>query len=718
VPGDLLDQPRQIECLAVVDVVRLDEARREGLGATAQPLAALIRKVAQRADDVGDEGGKILVRARLHDRDRRLIGEETEQLDVAEVERRRVAAVEEFQHTDHAFVEVKRDAEDRPRQVTERRSHLGCQVLVGRNVGERHRLPAGGDQTGQSLVERNTALFDGGRVGADRHREDELVTVLVEKEEMSGGAGNRSDGGFDDQFEQTVVTDGGADRAGRGGEGERLAQLLRRAVGLDETAEPFDLGRLPRDGRSRLGQIVTAVPRRSVSHRRAPCHPPRIGPSYHASIGSDTWCARSGGRMPGVLRGRPRPPVPTLPNGVPFARKAKVQRSDDEEAEMKRDPMRRFVGAIVLVAWLAAPRATAAQATPVAGGGGVPMFRGDPAHTGVAPGPGPSGNPPAVLWSFKPNGFEVRSSPAVVDGTVYIGHGDHNLYALDAASGTVRWAFATGDHVVSSPAVADGTVVVGSDDGTLYAVDAATGDERWHLDAGGAVAASPVIANGTVYVVAKSGDFWAVDLQSGAPIIHGGASGTISSPAYVDGVVYVGCSCGALHALDMASMQQMWQFETGDAIASSPAVVDGVVYVGSDDGSVYAVDAATGKERWHAATGDKVESSPAVADGVVYVGSEDHALYALAAATGEVRWKLDLGDKVDSSPVVAAGVVYVGGEDNRFHAVDANTGKERWAVESEGDVYDSPAVIGGVVYFAAADGSVLAVGRPIGGEKG
>ena len=35
-PGDLLDQPRQVECLAVVDVVRLLEACGKRLGAGAQ----------------------------------------------------------------------------------------------------------------------------------------------------------------------------------------------------------------------------------------------------------------------------------------------------------------------------------------------------------------------------------------------------------------------------------------------------------------------------------------------------------------------------------------------------------------------------------------------------------------------------------------------------------------------------------------------------------
>ena len=56
-------------------------------------------------------------------------------------------------------------------------------------------------------------------------------------------------------------------------------------------------------------------------------------------------------------------------------------------------------------------------------------------------------------------------------GTVYIGSDDHKVYALDAATGRLRWAYYTGSSVDSSPAVAGGTVYVGSDNETVYALD-------------------------------------------------------------------------------------------------------------------------------------------------------------------------------------------------------------------------------------------------------
>ena len=72
-----------------------------------------------------------------------------------------------------------------------------------------------------------------------------------------------------------------------------------------------------------------------------------------------------------------------------------------------------------------------------------------------------------------------------------------------------------------------------------------------------------------------------------------------------------------------------WSLQTGSSVQSSPAVVNGVVYIGSNDGHVYALNAATGAKRWSFTTKGIVDSSPAVVNGVVYIGSSDQKVYAL-----------------------------------------------------------------------------------------
>ena len=86
-----------------------------------------------------------------------------------------------------------------------------------------------------------------------------------------------------------------------------------------------------------------------------------------------------------------------------------------------------------------------------------------------------------------------------------------------------------------------------------------------------------------------------------------------------------------------------WKFHTGGRVISSPAVVDGVVYVGSTDGNAYAIDAVSGAQKWKFETKAWEVSSPAVVSGVVYFLSYDGHLYALDAATAEVKWKFATG---------------------------------------------------------------------------
>ena len=102
------------------------------------------------------------------------------------------------------------------------------------------------------------------------------------------------------------------------------------------------------------------------------------------------------------------------------------------------------------------------------------MFGGGPARTGIHEGPGPEA-PVEAKWRFRTDGL-VRSSPAVVEGTVYIGSADvygeaSHVYAVDTASGEEQWRFQTDGGVSSSPAVVEGTVYVGSEDGHVYALE-------------------------------------------------------------------------------------------------------------------------------------------------------------------------------------------------------------------------------------------------------
>jgi eukaryotic-like serine/threonine-protein kinase len=358
-----------------------------------------------------------------------------------------------------------------------------------------------------------------------------------------------------------------------------------------------------------------------------------------------------------------------------------------------------------------------------------------------------SGPTPIVLreplWTFTTQG-EIWSSPTIQDGVIYFGSDDHFLYALELVKHQVKWKFKTNGLVRSRPAVVDERVYLTSDDNYLYAVDAQRGKEVWRFDLGKALRprgslesnewdysiSSPAVMDGTVFVGSANDNFYAVDASTGKEKWHFQARGPVrSSPAVAEGIVYFGDSYGMLHALDSQTGKEEWYFYTNNGYyaVSSPTVVDGIVYVGNRgmNPALYALTAQNGEQQWHLPfEGSWVDSSAALVDGIVYIGSSDWLrLSAIDAVTGNLKWQFKGSGYMWCSPAVANGMVYIGDTEQYFYAVNAATGQEAWRVQIgkaletvvsairpfHGGVVSSSVVADGVVYFGGLDGKLYAV---------
>jgi outer membrane protein assembly factor BamB len=354
-----------------------------------------------------------------------------------------------------------------------------------------------------------------------------------------------------------------------------------------------------------------------------------------------------------------------------------------------------LLAAVTAASVLLAGRVTA-QAVPA-----VPMFRGNPEHTGVSSARFFAGQG-GVRWRVQTGG-PVRSSPAVTATRVFIGSGDGSLYAIDRATGRSVWRFRAGSPVDASPAVAGGVVVAATLSGRMFAVDEVTGKLRWTLQTGPALPLNTAVAG--------DWDLWA------------------SSPVVVGQSVVIGGPDGVVYALDLSSGRVRWRATTTGRVRATPAVHDGLVVVGSWDGRIYALDLKTGAERWvHHTVGDSadvtqcgfdcraVQGSAAIDRGRVFVGSRDGALYALDLATGTRQWRVSHhGSWVIASPAVHDGRVFAGSSDGHFiQAVDAATGKELWHLRTDANVLASPLWLRGTLVVAthkthAPSGELLAV---------
>jgi outer membrane protein assembly factor BamB len=281
-----------------------------------------------------------------------------------------------------------------------------------------------------------------------------------------------------------------------------------------------------------------------------------------------------------------------------------------------------------------------------------------------------------------PDPFDVfLSSPAVWDGTVYVGSGDHNLYALDAQTGSLRWKFATGNVVHASPAIAGGIAYIGSWDRYFYALDARTGKLIWKF---------------------ATGDDRDIYNQVGIA----------SSAAVADGTVYFGCRDSHLYALDARTGSLRWKRdEHGSWVIGSPAIAGGAVfYTTSDERKFYGVDARTGSVRFSVGYGAFSFSSPSIAGNVAYYGTFDGRLYGVDVNSGKIvaRFSSDasaraLPQHLDKSGNLDLSTFY-GDSTLDGTIVGLN------AIYKLGSIAGSPAIAGGTLFIGSTEGTLYAIG--------
>jgi polyvinyl alcohol dehydrogenase (cytochrome) len=225
----------------------------------------------------------------------------------------------------------------------------------------------------------------------------------------------------------------------------------------------------------------------------------------------------------------------------------------------------------------------------------------------------------ALRWAF---GFDGEASaavqPVIVGSRVFVASGSGVMYSLGLDDGCLDWTFKADGGVRNGPTVGEaGAAGLGLFFGdlraTVYALDPATGTLRWKrkLDEHRAarISGSPVLYNGRIYVGVSSGE-----------------EASAMSPAY-------GCCTfrGSVAVLDAATGAVVWQTymiadeptpqgknaqgtqlwgPAGAAVWSSPTIdpATGSIYVATGDAytqpapptsdAVVALDLSTGAIKW------------------------------------------------------------------------------------------------------------------------
>ncbi|WP_049928814.1 PQQ-binding-like beta-propeller repeat protein [Halopiger goleimassiliensis] len=187
----------------------------------------------------------------------------------------------------------------------------------------------------------------------------------------------------------------------------------------------------------------------------------------------------------------------------------------------------------------------------------------------------------------------LSAVPAIDDDAAYLAS-DETVYAIDLATGDVRWEFQNEEAIDLrdyDPVVVDGTVFVGP-----YALDIANGSKRWELEAGTPHNPSPSVDGEHAYYNV-AGTWLAADVTTGETewTVDVNPDPRGAKPVVTDDLVYF-CRGLDLAAIETDSGTVRWEYYTDDVDISfwNPFVVsDGALYALSSGGTCYAFTSPT-----------------------------------------------------------------------------------------------------------------------------
>lgn len=384
-----------------------------------------------------------------------------------------------------------------------------------------------------------------------------------------------------------------------------------------------------------------------------------------------------------------------------------------------------------------------------------PMFLHDRYHRGITS----SGAPehPTILWERTVSPSGIYASTSVHDGTVFVGGVDRTMYALDADDGEVKWSYKTpdvqnGQGIDGTVAISGGRVYFGSDDFRFYALDEADGSLVWSYELATTgfnpqtygLQASPVVVDGVVYAggdMSQGDNFDLVDNLVALDAATGEARWTFdtngrvyTSPAIDGDHLFVATFQGSFFAIDLSSGGPLrspvtfWERDYGHGFMGSPMLYNKKLFIGEGQyqeakGSFllysYTYDGAV---IWKYEVEYPIISTPTYYDGNIYFadyGGNVHAVREEGNGDGTTNlvWSHHLSDReIWSTTLLVDGRIYIGSLDHRLYCLDAagngdGTTYEIWNMTLDGEVWSSPVPADDGIYITTMAGTIYCIGE-------
>jgi eukaryotic-like serine/threonine-protein kinase len=218
--------------------------------------------------------------------------------------------------------------------------------------------------------------------------------------------------------------------------------------------------------------------------------------------------------------------------------------------------------------------------------------------------------------------------------------------------------------VFSTPTVAGDLLFIGSCAGTFYAIDKATGRVRWSYDIhkdgkqvsfhGDPLVTGDLILIGTDHncIPDGVGHVYAFEKDSGKVRWKYRSTSVPTDIVRLGSNVYFGSFQDKWSSVNLQTGGLNWSFSTGApnndcAAIKAPVAAENRLFFAGLDGVIYSLDATSGRVSWKRKLAAPPSTSLAIWGKTLYVGTTDQHIYRLNAETGAVVAEL----AVEATPV-------------------------------------------------------------------
>jgi len=288
------------------------------------------------------------------------------------------------------------------------------------------------------------------------------------------------------------------------------------------------------------------------------------------------------------------------------------------------------------------------------------------------------------------DGSFLYLEPLYAGDTIYAASADGMVYAVEPATGKVRWKRDTDQQIMAGVGGDRALIYLVTRDARLLALSREDGSELWSAVLPNEALSAPGSNNAMVVVQTIDGKVRAFNTGSGEKLwqydsaVPALSLRAAASPLVGADLVLASLANGRLMALDGGTGQPVWQYQVGEPagrtelerlvdVAGEPLILENAAMVVGYQGKLALVDIQNGREIWSRAASSL--HSPMIGDGKIFLAAADGDILALQGQDRRELWRQEqLAWRQPTQPVVLGDHLLVGDFEGYIHILSMADG--------------------------------------------